>query len=184
MDRVDPFASSILSTLGSGLKPGAKKTKAGNDTRESRSTLFSEILENAAPAEKELGPLRELPASEEALTELMDAVHSAGSDLQNRPLPDEILRYKRAVRNFINYVLKNGYELETIRGIKKKVVVNGQAEWKEKVYHQVKVIDRKLDELAAAILSGQTEKLTTAAKMDEITGLLVDLTVTGAIKER
>ena len=181
MDKVDPSAASLLSFP---FQPGLKKAKGKEELQGNRKLRFSEILENLAPAAGDLGPLRELVPSEEALTELMDAVHSAGSDLKDRPFPDEIIRYKKAVRNFVHYVVENGYEIERVQGIKKKVKIRGETEWKDVVYHQVKVIDQKLEELAAAILSGQTTQLERVSKLDEVTGLLVDLTVTGVIRER
>ena len=183
MDRVDTSAASLLNaTLNSGLKNTVKKANPKEELKGTRKFKFSEILENFAPAG--LGPLREMAASEEALTELMDAVHSAGSDLKDRPFPDEIIRYKKAVRDFVHYVVENGYELHKNQGIKKKVIVRGEATWHAGVYYQVRVIDQKLDELAAAVLSGQTNQLQRVSKLDEITGLLVDLTVSGVIKER
>ena len=184
MEKIDPSAASVLSVpLHPGLKPETKKARGKGEIQGSRKLKFSEILENFAPA-GELGPLRELAPSEEALTELMDAVHSAGSDLKDRPFPDEILKYKKAVRNFIHYVVENGYEIQKIQGIKKKVKIRGEAAWKDVVYHQVRVIDQKLEELAAAILSGQTDQLERVSKLDDITGLLIDLTVSGMIRER
>ena len=176
MDKVDFSAASLLNTpLHPDLKLGTKKTKAKGEPRGARKTLFSEVLDNFAPAE--LGPLRELAPSEEALTELMDAVHSAGSDLKERPFSDEILRYKKAVRNFIHYVVENSLGIEKFQTKRRELR-------KLKPHVQIQVIDRKLEELAAAILSGQASQLERVSKIDEITGLLVDLTVTGVIKER
>ena len=166
-----------------GRSSSAKKAKARGEVRSSRKTVFSEMLDNAGAA-GELGPLSELEQSEEALTELMDTVHSAGSDLIERPFQDEILQYKKAVRNFIHYVVKYGFELQKIQGIKKKVVSKGGIEWKATIFNQVQVVDRKLEELAAAILYGQTTQLERVSKLNEIKGLLVDLTVTGVIRER
>jgi len=185
MDKVDFSTTSLFNpSLNPGLKPElTKKSKGKGDTRLGRKFLFSEMLENSAPA-GDLGPLMELVPSEEALTELMDAVHSAGSDLKERPFPEEILRYKKAIRNFIHYVVENGYEMQETQGIKIKTVSRGESEWKARVYHQVQVVDQKLEELAAAILSGQTSQLERVSKIDEITGLLVDLTVSGSIRGR
>ena len=183
MDKVDFTAASLLNTtIHPGLKPETKRTKAKGELRSAHKTMFSEILEKSAPAD--LGPLLEFAPSEEALTELMDAVHSAGSDLKDRPFADEILRYKQAVRNFVHYVIENGYEVQKFQGIKKKMILRGETEWKSRIYYQVKVIDQKLEELAAAILAGQTSQLERVSKIDEVTGLLVDLTITGVIKER
>jgi len=182
MDRVDSSTVALLNTaLNSGQKTTVKKAQTKEELKGSRKSKFSEILETFAPT---LGPLKELAPSEEALTELMDAVHSAGSNLKDRPFPDEILRYKKAVRDFVHYVVENGFEVQKNQGIKKKVVIRGETTWHAGVYHQVRVIDQKLEELAAAVLSGQTGQLERVSKLDEITGLLVDLTVSGAIKER
>jgi uncharacterized protein YaaR (DUF327 family) len=40
---------------------------------------------------------------------------------------------------------------------------------------QVQVIDRKLEQLAAEIMAGQTTQLELLARVDEITGMLVNL---------
>jgi len=176
MDKIDfnNLSSVINPASHSGLKAEAKKTKGKGGVSGYRS-LFSKALENAAQEAGELGPIRELEPSEEALTELMDAVHSAGSDLIDRPFHDEILRYKRAVRDFINYVVDNAFTVE-----KSQTRRRG----KTKIHVQVQVIDKKLEELAAAILSGQANQLDRVSKIDEIKGLLVDLTISGVIRER
>jgi uncharacterized protein YaaR (DUF327 family) len=174
MDKIDFNAYSILPSANTGLKADTKKTKAKSGINAGKA-LFSKILESAAPEAGELGPLRELPPSEEALTELMDAVHSAGSDLVDRPFHEEILRYKRAVRDFLHYVVDNAFEVE-----KSETRRRG----KTKIHVQVQIIDKKLEELAAAILSGQATQLERVSKIDEIKGLLVDLTISGVIRER
>jgi len=183
MERVDSSTASLLNTaLQSGLKTTVKKAKTKEELQGNRKFKFAEIMENFAPS---LGPLKDSAPSEEVLAELMDAVHSTGSDLKDRPFPDEILRYKKAVRDFIHYVVENGYELYKDQGIKKKVIIRGEVRWTEPMLHcQVRVIDQKLEELATAILSGHTSQLQRVSKLDEITGLLVDLTVSGAIKGR
>jgi uncharacterized protein YaaR (DUF327 family) len=184
MDKVDLSTVTMLNpSINPKLKPETRKTKGREGLRGVRRTFFSEFLEDATRA-GELGPLSELAPSEEALAGLMDAVHNAGSDLLNRPFPEEILRYKKAVRNFIHYVVENSYEVRKVQGIKKKLVVRGETRWKETAYNQIQVIDRKLEELAAAILSGQASQLETVSKINEIKGLLVDLTISGAIRER
>ena len=175
MDKIDFTAASLLNPpLKRNAKQEAKKTKA-----ESTRTFFSDILESFAP-QRELGPLKEFAPSDEALTALMDAVHSAGNDLRDRPFQKEILEYKKAVRNFINYVVENAFEME-----KSQTRRSG----KQKIYSQIRVIDRKLEELAAAILSSQASQLEKVSrwvglKLDEIKGLLVDRTITGVLKER
>jgi len=177
MDKIDFNISSMLNASSQpGLKTEAKKAKRKGGISGPR-TLFSGMLEGAAQEAGELGPLLELPPSEEALTELMDAVHSAGSDLIERPFHEEIIRYKKAVRDFIHYVVENGYTVE-------KIQTPHREYRKLKPYTQIQVIDHKLEELAAAILSGQASQLERVSKIGEIRGLLVDLTISGVIRER
>jgi uncharacterized protein YaaR (DUF327 family) len=177
MDKIDFNIPSMLNASSQpGLRAETKKTKPKGRISGNRK-LFSGMMESAAQEAGELGPLTELPASEEALVELMDAVHSAGSDLIDRPFQNEILRYKKAVRDFIHYVVENGYTVEKIQ--------TPHREYRRlKPYTQIQVIDRKLEELAAAILSGQASQLERVSKVGEIRGLLVDLTISGVIRER
>ena len=175
MDKIDVSAVSMLNASLS-KKPDPKKIKEKEELKGSRKTRFSEIIQDLISA-SELGPLKLLSPSEEALTELMDEVHSSGSDLIDRPFRDEIIRYKRAVRNFINYIVENGFEVESTQ-TKRRELKNLRP------YVQIRIIDQKLEELAAAILSGQTNQLNRVAKLDEISGLLIDLTISGVIKER
>ena len=177
MDKVD-FSLTSLINPALQKKSGAKKAETYLKGR--RKGFFTEMLEGSARGADELGPLLKMPPSEEALTKLMDAVHSTGSDLIDRPFHDEILQYKKAVRNFVNYVVANGYEILKIQGAKMK-----ESEWKpNKIHYQIQIVDQKLEELAAVILSSQSSQLQRVSKIDEIKGLLVDLTITGKIKER
>jgi len=185
MDKIDSSAiSSLFPSFQPGLKAETKKTKTKDELRGTKKTFFSEIMGDFLPGTEELGPIKILAPSENAVAELMDAVHSAGSELKERPFPEEIIRFKRAVRNFVHYVVENSYEVEKVQGMKKKTVVRGETRWLPTRHHQVKVIDQKLEELAAWILSKQTSQLEMVSKLDEITGLLVDLTISGVIRER
>ena len=175
MDKVDLGTASLLNpSLLKGLKQETKKTENKKIPGRKEAGTFSHLMESS---NAELGPIRSYAPSEEALTVLMDAVHSAGSDLLDRPFQDEILDYKKAVRNFLNYVVENCYGIKTsqtgLREIRKL-----------KPHVQIQVIDQKLEELAASILMGQTDKLKLVSQLDDIRGLLVDLTISGVIKER
>ena len=130
---------------------------------------------------EELGPLRDLPVSEETAVQLMDEVHLAGSALLDRPLPDEILRYKQSVRNFMHYIVKNGFTVETEAGLPRFMLpgFTGQRGTDEALerrkYNKVQVIDKKLEDMAAGILAGQRDQLKILAGLEEINGLLIDL---------
>lgn len=142
------------------------------------STIFDDLRGKTAD---EIGPLHNLPVSEDSVNYLMDEVRSTGDMLKNRPLPEEIMRYKQAVRNFINYVVKNSYSLEYEEGIPNflKPGFSGRRgtpeAMKGKEYTKIQVIDKKLEDLAAMLLSSQLKQMELISRLEEIRGLLVDL---------
>ena len=159
-----------------------KDDKKPEKTRRTGKTEFSRILEEIrGKTAGELGPLENLPVSEETLNLLMDDVRSAGDTLLSRPLPEEIVRYKQAVRNFMNYVVKNCYSLDHEAGIPKflKPGYKGSRGTPEAMsqhtYSKILVIDKKLEDMAAMLLSSQKPQLELASRLEEIKGLLIDL---------
>jgi len=161
------------------VKEEPKKTKGvKHGGKASFSHIFEELRGKTAG---ELGPFPNLPVSEETLDLLMDEVRSAGDTLRSRPFPDEIVRYKQAVRNFMHYVVENCYNLDHETGIPKFLKpgykgVRGTPEaMKQITYTKIKVIDKKLEDLAAMLLASQMPQLELASRLEEIKGLLVDL---------
>jgi uncharacterized protein YaaR (DUF327 family) len=154
-----------------------KKTKASGNVKKF-STIFDDLRGKTA---EELGPLKDLPVSDDTVNLLMDEVRSTGDTLKSRPLPEEILRYKQAVRNFINYVVQNAYSMEMEAGTQNKFKPQfkgkrGTPEADErKLYAKIQVIDKKLEDLAAMLISSQIRQLETVSRLEEIRGLLVDL---------
>jgi len=150
----------------SGIRPEAQKTRDKN-VKGAKKVKFTELLAGReAEGAKELEALDVSP-SEEALQKLLDDVHSAGDALKERPMDEEIRRYKQAVRGFLHYVVKNGFDT--------KEQASGVNIMKRKVHTLVQVVDQKLEQLASAVLSGQSSQLDLLARLEEINGLLVDL---------
>jgi uncharacterized protein YaaR (DUF327 family) len=163
------------------VKDDSKKTKVSK-TLPGAKTGFSRIFDQMkARTAGDIGPLQELPVSEETVNLLIDEVRSAGDDLRNRPFPDEILRYKQAVRNFIHYIVENAYSTSTEAGIPSflKPGFKGQRgtleSRKQLAYTKVQVIDTKLEELAKRLLTSQMQQMEIASRLEEIKGLLIDL---------
>jgi len=142
------------------------------------SLLFDSLKSKTAD---ELGPLRDATPSEDAVNVLMDEVRDAGDILKSRPLPEEIMRYKQAVRNFVNYIVQNVYTLDHEKGLPKfmKPGFKGQRGTPEAMSQKrhtiILVIDKKLEDMAAMLLSSQSKQLDIISKLEEIKGLLVDL---------
>jgi len=180
MSKIDGTDPSIY------MNPGAfgqvKEEKKSKGIRRGEKTEFSELFDNLrGKTAEELGPLRNLPASDEAVNTLMDEVRDSGDRLKSRPFAEEIMRYKQAVRNFINYVVQNCYSKEYEDGILNKFKPSfkgkrGTPEATErKQYVKIQVIDKKLEDLAAMLLSSQGRQMELVSRLEEIKGLLIDL---------
>ena len=156
------------------LKSGAVRKNEKTDF----SLFFNSLLGKTA---ENIGPLQNLPVSDESVNILMDEVRDKGDKLLNRPLPEEIIDYKQAVRNFINYVVKNNFSVGREVGIMNKYKPgfkgnrNSPSAENRKGYTTIEIIDRKLEDLAAMLLSNQGKQLELAARLEEIKGLLIDL---------
>jgi uncharacterized protein YaaR (DUF327 family) len=138
---------------------------------------FSSVLEQSRTEEA----AEASPVSQETLNRLLEDVQNSGDILRDRPFPQEILAYKRAVRNFMRYVVDNGYRVEKQEGLPKYLKPNftgvrGSPESLERSQRYiVEVVDQRLDEMAAAILNRQLSQLELLSRLEEIRGLLVDL---------
>ena len=159
-----------------------KEEKKSRGVRRGERTDFSRIFDDLrGKTADELGPLADLPVSDETVNMLMDEVRSTGDILKSRPLPEEIMRYKQAVRSFVNYVVKNNYSVGREEGLPNflKPGFSGRRgtpeAMKGKEYTKIQLIDRKLEDLAAMLLSSQIRQMELVSRLEEIRGLLVDL---------
>jgi uncharacterized protein YaaR (DUF327 family) len=180
MSKIDGTDPSIY--MNPGTFGQVKEEKKSKGIRRGEKTEFSELFDNLrGKTAEELGPLRNLPASDEAVNTLMDEVRDSGDRLKSRPFAEEIMRYKQAVRNFINYVVQNCYSKENEDGIlnKFKPSFKGKRSTPEateaKRYVKIQVIDKKLEDLAAMLLSSQGRQMELVSRLEEIKGLLIDL---------
>jgi uncharacterized protein YaaR (DUF327 family) len=145
-----------------GQKPGAVSKKSG----------FQSLLETRAQAEfsaeaTEMGI--EGLSFDEALVVLKDELDRAGDTLKVGVATENYIAYKAAVKNFMRLVVSSNYEMISKKRRRPSI------KWDDDYFHIVKVVDEKLDQLAAEVLSNHADKLALLAKIDEINGLLVDL---------
>ncbi|MFW5777278.1 MAG: YaaR family protein [Spirochaetota bacterium] len=108
-----------------------------------------------------------LEAVEEESAALLDAVFEAGDRLKRQRDTATLMAYKETVRRFLNAVVRRGI------GIEERT--SGSSILRRKRYALVKVVDGKLEQLAAGMISNQREQLQLLARIDEINGLLIDL---------
>lgn len=168
IDSASPFFASIAGQTalqgGAGRNGSKKVREKGSFDR----LLRSRVEESADAAASESIPVkyRGLPA-ETILERMLDDVHSAGDALKEKPLPDNIVAYKDAVRNFMKFVVDRAFTVSES--------TSGGNILKRKKFTQVQVIDQKLEQLAAGILVGQKAQLALLERIEEINGLVVDL---------
>jgi len=106
---------------------------------------------------------------EQAVTYLLDNVTLAADNFKNNPYTGAFAEYRTKVTQFLRFVEKRAYEVESSVSRPTYRVPN------PKKKYLIKVIDDKLEQLARDILYNQAEQLSMLAKADEINGLLVDL---------
>ena len=74
---------------------------------------FKSLLDGARADEtSEAAKAKEYEPSEEALRTLLDRVHESGEDLKGAPSVETIMKYKSAVRDFLHYIVENGYTVQ------------------------------------------------------------------------
>ncbi len=170
VDASSPFFASLASQAA--VKSGAAQTSEGKKKEKTAIRRFDrlvndEIEESRRVAEAALPARFDGLSPEKILERLLDDVHSAGDALKEKPLPDNIVAYKDAVRTFVRYVVDRAFTVTES--------TSGGNILKRKKFTQVQVIDEKLEQMAAGILSNQKSQLGLLEKIEEINGLLVDL---------
>jgi uncharacterized protein len=132
--------------------------------------LFRTALGKAIDDTKEgraAGPPGSAEFSKAGLEGLLDEVHQAGDALKENPSVDLVQAYKKAVRDFVHYVVERSFALEQ--------KTSGRSILKRNAYFRISVIDDSLEKLAAEILRNQRDNLEILRRVDEINGMLVDL---------
>ncbi|HAK46303.1 MAG TPA: DUF327 domain-containing protein [Spirochaeta sp.] len=159
------------------LDPGNRYKKSSNNKKsvrknESSPAVFESIVESETLTANAVQGIDSFDEDSD-LEDLLDDVHQWGEKLVKFPSIKSVEAYKNSVRNFIHYVLQQAIKVESIEGAKFNRFKPSN---KQKRYTLISVIDDKLDKLAAGILMNQGKQLDLLAKVEEINGLLVDLT--------
>ncbi len=167
MPTVDPLG---YSALFSQTQEIVKKKEQKTSKSTTKSKLFSSVFDAAQISpdfdfmtEVEFEKSIENKTFDEKLEFLIDSVYTAGDRLKKKQDLEEFKQYRKTLTHFLEFVVKNSYEVETQRRLRGR-----------KAYTVVQVINEKLDSLAADIIMNQRAQLRILAKVEEINGLLVD----------
>jgi len=156
-----------LNPFGPSYVPRRKEDekKAGKGKGLFRSALGKAVDESKRT--ESAGSLGTAGFSDADLEELLDEVHLSGDKLKENPSVDLIQDYKKAVRDFVHYVVERSFAVEEKS--------SGRKIMKRNTYFRISVIDGALEKLAAEILRNQRDNLEILRRVDEINGMLVDL---------
>lgn len=169
MERIDSFFAPIFHQFPEqdGEKKKVKKNK-------SQRTSFSDRLESLETEHTQGSEGIAAYGTEDADLEVMlDEIHGWGERIKDNPSMESLRRYREAVRNFLRYVVGNSYSVEKRSLTRFQVLQLRKGD--RPVLTVIRIIDEKLEKLAAEIFRGQKEQLDILHRVDEIYGLLVDL---------
>jgi hypothetical protein len=146
-----------------------KDEKKLSDSKLQKTRHFKDIIKEVFVEQSYLDSTKnEKITEEELIAKMQDEVYATGDALSDVISKENILAYKKAIKNFVEYMLDRAYCVENI-------ITGGLNPSKKKAWTIVKVIDSKLDKLVSDLMYNQLKKIEVLKRIDEIKGLIVDL---------
>lgn len=133
------------------------KTKAKQETA-SEKTTFTEVMAT-----------KRTDLVIEKLQRLMEDIEDQGNVLAESQTVEDLMKYKKLVREFLDESIKNALALEERRGFNRR--------GRTKIYKIVTEVDQKLIELTNAVIDKQEKGLRILDLVGEIKGLLINVYV-------
>ncbi|QGG49246.1 YaaR family protein [Heliorestis convoluta] len=115
----------------------------------------------------ELMAARRTELQTDKLNKLIEDIEDQGKILAESRTVEDLSRYKKLVKEFMEEAVKYGLKLEERRGHTRR--------GKTKIYKIVATVDQKLLELTDAVLKKQAKGLQILDMVGQIKGLLVDI---------
>lgn len=103
----------------------------------------------------------------EKLSKLVEEIEGQGKKLSEHRTVDDLRRYKKMVKNFMDEAVNNALKLEEQSGFNRR--------GRTKVYKIVKEVDKKLLELTNTLLDKEKNGLDILQSVGEIQGLLINI---------
>jgi uncharacterized protein len=103
----------------------------------------------------------------EKMTKLMQDIEDQGKVLAESRTIEDLKKYKKMVKEFMEDAVNNGLKLEDQRGFNRR--------GRTKVYKIVKEVDSKLIELTNAVLAKEKKGLDILNLVGEVKGLLINI---------
>ena len=103
----------------------------------------------------------------EKMTKMMHGIEDQGKVLAESRTVEDLKKYKKLVKEFMDAAVKNGLKLEEQRGFNRR--------GRTKVYKIVKEVDKKLIDLTNAVLEKEKKGINILNLVGEIKGLLINI---------
>lgn len=104
---------------------------------------------------------------QEKLTSLMGQIDEEGRRIAKHADIQDMQRYRSYVKAFINEVVNRSHKFSRENFLDRK--------GRHRVYGIIRLVDKDLDDLAEELLKEEKDHLAILAKIDEIRGLLLDI---------
>ena len=101
------------------------------------------------------------------MTKMMQDIEDQGKVLSTSQTVEDLKKYKKLVKEFLDDAVNNGLKLEEQRGFNRR--------GRTKVYKIVKEVDSKLIDLTNAVLDKEKSGLRILNMVGEIQGLLINM---------
>ena len=101
------------------------------------------------------------------LNQLMTQITEQGERIAKHTDIADMKRYRELVKDFMNEVVNRSHEFSRENFLDRR--------GRHRVYGIVKLVDKKLDDLATELLKDEKDNLTILSKVGEIRGLLIDI---------
>lgn len=103
----------------------------------------------------------------ERLNKKMQEIENVGENLVESRTVENLRKYKKLVKDFMEDAVKNGLELKEQRGFSHR--------GSSKIYKLVKEVDKKLIDLTNAVLDKEHKGLDLLGMVGEIKGMLINI---------
>ncbi len=103
------------------------------------------------------------------LKQMMEDIAAQGDKLAKHIDIKDMKRYRELIKDFVNEVVTNSHQFSRENFLDRR--------GRHRVYGLVKLVDKKLDDLAQELMKEEKSGLNILAKVDEIKGLLLDMIV-------
>ncbi len=134
--------------------PAKTQTNVQNSDDTFKFTLISNI------EEKDL---------QKKLNSLMEDITAQGEKIAKHMNIRDMRRYRELVKGFMNEVVNRSHEFSRENFLDRR--------GRHRVYGIIKLVDKNLDDLAGELLKDEKDNIAVLEKVNEIQGLLLDITI-------